>query len=181
MGEALEALANLLETREEIAAVFSIFRMKRHIEVLAITNFRIVTLGFKLLGGVRTVDSIALGVVRSFSVARSGFSIGRIDLHLEGQSVHLGTMNGAHAEGDWQRLEELLNFRSQSGAPTRYTSTLPIVQAPAYPPTIGTHGDRVGSSPTDLKRRFAELAENHSRGELTDEEFAEAKARAIVP
>lgn len=176
--EVLGGLPRLLKPQEIVRAVLPIFRMKKNDEIVVLTNERILTIHFRFSGEMFVVDDLWLAMIRGIRVSRSGFSIGRIDLDFGNGSMHLGSIQGKRSVPDIAAIERALDQYSFA----RHSSSTAAGSSPGTEAEGWIEFNVASVQPAnELVRILSEFSDLHDRGKLTDEEFAAAKARIIVP
>lgn len=176
----LEKIQESLSPGEELFALFSVYRLKRMIDTLAITNTRVMTLGPKMLGGTTVVDDIPASSIRSVSLS-GGFNAGKIEVVTPEGVVSLGTIPPGKRNDQTERMSAdtlLQALVTPDPLTVDIDSRKPeISQNYAEPIEIDEGSAHRGAV---LIEQLNELASLHGRGKLTDEEFAAAKAAVIV-
>jgi hypothetical protein len=176
----LEKLQESLSPGEELIAVFSVFRLKRMIDALAITNSRVMTLGPKMLGGTNIVDDIPASSIRSASLS-GGFNAGKVEVVTPEGVVSLGTIPPGKQNDQTERTSADTLLQALV-TPDPLTMGIDfrkpeLSQEHVEPIEIDEGSAHRGAV---LIEQLNELASLHSQGKLTDEEFATAKAAVIV-
>lgn len=173
-----QTLRVALAPDEELFGLFSVFRFRRGITVLAVTDRRLLTLGEEH-AGLPIIDDLVRSDVSEVRVERErAFRTGQVTAHLPEGEVPLGTLN--YTPTTFARLEEVLDR-----VPDRAMPTIPLPGADSPPAPEAIDGEPLTSaagqaSSHPLVVHLTALADLHERGALTDEEFVAAKARLLA-
>lgn len=173
-----ETLRVALAPDEDLFGLFSVFRFRRGITVLAVTDQRLLTLGEEH-AGLPVVDDLTRSEVREVAIERDRvFRMGQVTASLPEGEVSLGTLN--YTPTTFVRLEEVL-----AREPDRALPRIPVPGSDSAPvlETVDDKPAAVGNSQTSthpLVVHLTALADLHERGALTDEEFSAAKERLLA-
>ncbi len=184
-------VARRLDRDETPLGVFAVSRFRRLTSYLVVTDQRLLTLGLRHQDH-PVLDSVEHGVVDEVvldreSMLRSGEVRAR-DVH--GRTTYLGCLDPGRQGATLDLFEEVVE-QARSGRAGMWTIPTP------QPPAATWRTDRQDSAPTTtdegaasappgpgsapVVEQLAELARLRTRGLLTEEEFAEAKARVLRP
>lgn len=177
------AVRRHLREGERPTGLFAVTRLRRSVTVLVVTDLRLFTLGDDH-AGLPMVDEVDRADLRALRVERGRLlSSGSVTASTGTGPVSLGTLVGG--PGTFDALEELV-----TGGPAAALPVIPTSRPDdPGPPRAGEPHDPVPprapgaddpAVPHPLVGHLSALADLHRRGDLTDEEFATAKARLLA-
>lgn len=154
---------------ERVQGMFAVYRLRRSVTTLVITNQRLITLGEAHVG-LPIVDDVRRDdVVEVHAEREKVFGTGAVTARTHDGPVSLGTLD--YSPDTFHFFDEVLARDVGHG--------LPLIPVPG--------ADRVGPEVRDdppdqdhpLVAQLRALADLHQRGALSDAEFAAAKARVL--
>lgn len=175
------ALPRALLPGERVQGLFVVYRIRRSVSALVVTDRRLLTLGDASVG-MPVVDDLDRRQVTEVTIERHKvFSTGAVVAVTTQGEVGLGTLD--YGKETFNRLEEVLGQGGASGMPLIPT---PSAQGPSVEPVQDGPHDHLPSAPPaggppqhPLVAQLSVLADLHERGALSDEEFAAAKQKLL--
>lgn len=181
-----QALRQHLLPGEQLLGLFTVWRLRRSVTLLVVTDRRLLTLGEREKG-LPIVDEVDRSTVTALTVEREkAFSTGTVVAETAEGRSNLGVLDYASDGSTFLGLDRVLATEVGSGmqvipvpgqqgwsggAPR---DTVPPVGVPS-PPAVGM--ETGGTHP--LVAQLQALAELREGGALTEEEFVAAKARLL--
>lgn len=170
----LDGIRLSLRTRllpgELVQGLFAVYRMRRTVTALVVTDLRLLTLGDQSVG-MPIVDEVHRRDVTEVHIEREKiFSTGVVTADTATGPVNLGTLD--YNDDTMRCLADVL-ARSEE-------SVMPVIPTPCGPVAEPVPDDTAYSAQHPLIAQLTALADLHERGALTDEEFSAAKARLLT-
>lgn len=181
-----QALRQHLLPGEQLLGLFTVWRLRRSVTLLVVTDRRLLTLGEREKG-LPIVDEVYRSKVTALSVEREKvFSSGTIVAETAEGRTNLGVLDYAPDGSTFLEFDRVLATQVGPGMQVipvpgqqEWSGSVPRDEVPPVdvPSPTGTGQETGGTHP--LVTQLQALAELRERGALTEDEFAAAKARLL--